>query len=191
MARERILTRDVLLENTGDLLIETGYEGFTISLLAERLKVSRGAIYKYYSNKDTLLMEYMLYHMEQFIEELKGIEANTEFLDQFDFLIQMLYRHSKVHQILKTARQIPIQEQTKTEEDMNRFHKMYEAMTKQLKQFISFGKQEKYIRPELPDEIIFVFLFQLVEVPSTSQIKRDQWMKHVTESMKRGIFEKY
>lgn len=57
MARERKFTRDDLYETTKYMLLENGYEGFTFSKLAEKLNVSRGAIYKYFNNKDELITD--------------------------------------------------------------------------------------------------------------------------------------
>lgn len=188
MARERILTTDVLLEETGELLLEVGYEGFTFSILAERLEVSRGAIYKYYANRDALLMDYMLYHMEQFIVDLEQLDNEPNFQSKFQTLLNLLYKHSEIHQILKTAKQIPINEKAKTKQGMRRFNKMFHEMKEQINRFIFVGKREKYIRSEIPNEIIFLFLHQLVEIPAAKGIKREHWMKHVTEILQKGMF---
>lgn len=188
MARERILTRDIMLERTGELLPKVGYEGFTFSLLAEHLNVSRGAIYKYYANRDALLMDYMLFHMERFNKDLEQMDDQVDFHSKFDTLIQLLYKHSEIHQILKTADQIPINERAKTEEGMQRFHQLFHTMKKQMEEFISFGKRENYIRQEIPNEVILLFLHQLVEIPSLEKISRDNWIKYVTEILQRGIF---
>lgn len=188
MARERILTRELLLEETGELLLAAGYEGFTFSLLAERLHVSRGAIYKYYANRDALLMDYMLYHMEHFIHDLKQMDHKWSFHKQFQFLIELLFKHSEIHQILKTADQIPINKRARTEEGMQRFQKMFHEMKERLREFISLGKRENYIRPEIPEEIILLFLHQLVEIPTAKGISRANWIEHVTEILQCGIF---
>lgn len=73
MARERKFSKDDLFRNVKHILLQHGYEGFTISLLADMLEVSRGALYKYYVNKNELITQFMIYEMEQFIGELKQI----------------------------------------------------------------------------------------------------------------------
>lgn len=109
MARERKFTKENLFEATKDLLLDLGYEGFTFSLLAEKLDVYRGALYKYYKNKEELVMDYMSFHMYHFMEDIEGLEAYKDFKSQFDFLIRIMYKHSKIHQILKASNHIPAQ----------------------------------------------------------------------------------
>lgn len=73
MARERKFTEEELFVAVKHILLAQGYEGFTFSLLADRLEVSRGAIYKYYENKESLITQFMVYEMDQFIHELEKI----------------------------------------------------------------------------------------------------------------------
>ncbi len=70
MARESKFTIDELYTKTRSFFIHHGYDGFHFGLLAERLGVTRSALYKYYRNKDELITEFMLYEMERFLREV-------------------------------------------------------------------------------------------------------------------------
>ncbi|MBP1950182.1 TetR/AcrR family transcriptional regulator [Virgibacillus litoralis] len=95
MARERKFSDKTLYNAAKHILLNNGYEGFTFSLLADELKVSRGALYKYYENKEELIMDYMIFEMNRFLAELKEINNYDRFDSQFDFLIKLMFKHIK------------------------------------------------------------------------------------------------
>ena len=84
MAREKKFSTDDVYLQTHNLLIKEGYEKFSFSLLAKSLKVSRAAIYKYYTNKDELISDYLVGQMKQMMEEFNQINWSLDFSDQFD-----------------------------------------------------------------------------------------------------------
>ncbi|SFB13936.1 transcriptional regulator, TetR family [Lentibacillus halodurans] len=188
MARDRKFTKDSLFQATKDILLNHGYEGFTFSILAERLNVSRGALYKYYANKDELVMDYMLYHMHQFMEDLRGIQEYNDFTAQFNFVIHLMYKHSKIHQILKASQHIPAKTNLKTKTSKERLDHMHHDMYTQLQELIEQGRKEKILKPDIPDELILVLIFQLVEIPNLSGVTREEWVEKVTEILSHGMF---
>ncbi|WP_168733987.1 TetR/AcrR family transcriptional regulator [Metabacillus sediminilitoris] len=76
-----------LFQTTKHSLIELGYDGFTFSLLADKLNVARGTLYKYYENKDELISSFLVFEMNEFLLELKQIDTIKGFKRQFDFLM--------------------------------------------------------------------------------------------------------
>ena len=40
-------------------------------MLAEKLNITRAALYKYFNNKDELITEYMAFEMERFLQDLE------------------------------------------------------------------------------------------------------------------------
>lgn len=67
MARERKFSSDEIFNTTKILLLKYGYEGYTFSLLADTLNVSRAAIYKYYVNKEELIFDYLVSALKKYI----------------------------------------------------------------------------------------------------------------------------
>lgn len=188
MPRDRKFTKDSLFQATKDILLDSGYESFTFSILAKRLNVSRGALYKYYQNKDELVMDFMLYHMNQFMEDLRGIKNYSDFTAQFNFLIRLMYKHSQIHQILKASQHIPADANTETQDSKERLNRMHHDMYTQLQGFIELGRKEKVLKPDISDDLILVLIFQLVEIPNHSGIPREEWIKQVTGILSHGMF---
>lgn len=87
MARERKFSLNELFQQTKQLLLEHGYEGFTFGLLAERLGVSRAAIYKHFENKEEAITAYMVDEMEQVFAKLVHIHDCPTFDEQFRFCL--------------------------------------------------------------------------------------------------------
>ena len=79
MSRERKLSTEKIFRATNTLLLKHGYEGFSISLIAEELNISRAALYKYYNNKEDLILDYMLFEMHEILISLKEIKTQQRF----------------------------------------------------------------------------------------------------------------
>src|SRR4051794_34954948 len=104
MARERKFSTDDLFQAAKVLLLGHGYEGFTFSLLAEQLDISRGALYKYYDNKEELITDYMLYEMNLFLIELKEVELHKSFDAQLEFLLNLIFKNAAIPQLIELGR---------------------------------------------------------------------------------------
>ena len=79
MARVKKFTNQQLWEATKQLLLKVGYEAFTVSLLAESMNISRAAVYKYYPNKEELIVQFMLEKMEQTVASFSSMDATQSF----------------------------------------------------------------------------------------------------------------
>ena len=106
MARERKFNTVELFHEAKHLLLLHGYDGFTFSLLADRMEVSRAALYKYYENKEELITDFMIYEMEEFLHDLKEIEKLEAFEEQFEFLIDLIFKKTDLHELIKAAQQV-------------------------------------------------------------------------------------
>ncbi|WP_043623030.1 TetR/AcrR family transcriptional regulator [Nonomuraea candida] len=58
------LTRRRILEAAAQVFAEYGYAAGTTNRIAERARVSIGSLYQYYPNKDAILLELMLAHLD-------------------------------------------------------------------------------------------------------------------------------
>lgn len=50
-------THDNIIKQTGDIFAKHGYEGVSMSIVAEKSKIAKSVIYHYYKDKDVLLKE--------------------------------------------------------------------------------------------------------------------------------------
>ena len=190
MARERKFSTEDLFQKTEQMLLTHGYEGFSISLIAEQLDISRGAVYKYYENKEELITDYMLYEMEHFLTELKEIETVEGFDAKFDFLIKIIFKNSTIPHMIEIGRRIPINGNQKVQENHEKREKLHLKMYEHLQGFISLGRQESKLRETLPDPLILGFIFQTILIPNHFGIPQSQWVDSIKEMIQHGMLNK-
>jgi TetR/AcrR family transcriptional regulator, repressor of fatR-cypB operon len=189
MARERKFSTQELFTAVGRMLIQHGYEGFTISLLADHLDVSRGALYKYYENKDELIVEYMNDKMDQFLLELREIERREGFEAQFDYLIELIFhKHSQIHQLIGMAHQIQAGLNDRVKAGKKRLDEQHLVMYAQLKGFTDLGRRENKLKPHLADGIVLGMIFQTIAIPNHYGIPQAEWVASIKEILCQGMF---
>ncbi|RLL42004.1 TetR/AcrR family transcriptional regulator [Oceanobacillus piezotolerans] len=187
MARERKFTTEEVFETTKQLLLDYGYEGFTFSLLANHLKVSRGAIYKYFENKEELISEYIIYQMKVFLSQLERINTYTTFDEQFEYLMDIILNDYELHRIRRIAIDIPASDNAKEKENKKQLDNLHLDMYTTLQQFIKLGREEKRLNPRIPDSLILGFIFQTVDIPNHYNVPREDWIKSMKEIIMNGI----
>jgi TetR/AcrR family transcriptional regulator, repressor of fatR-cypB operon len=185
MARERKFTTEELFQTVKKILLQHSYEGFTFSLLAEQMDVSRGAIYKYYQNKDVLITDFMIYEMEQFLLELKEIEKYSEFEAQFDALMDIIFEKTEIHHLIRVAQQMLLQS---NEQDKDKLEKLPLEMYKHLQKFILLGKEQGKVKPHIPDGLMLGFILQSIAIPNHFGIPQEEWLKSMKEMISQGMF---
>ena len=189
MARERKFTDDELFKATKLLLIGDGYDAFTFSKLASMMEVSRGSIYKYYENKDELISEFLMYEMNRFLQEFNELDKTGDFQTQFSIVIDFIFKHSEIHQILEIINQIPKTSSShvisSNQAKLNVYHK---EMYKQFQGLIEQGKKEQVIKRHLSDAIILGMTFQTIAIPNHFGIPRDEWVASIKEILSEGMF---
>ncbi len=187
MARERKFNTVELFHEAKQLLLQYGYDGFTFSLLADRMEVSRAALYKYYDNKEQLITDFMIYEMEEFLHELKVIEEQDGFEKQFDFLIDLIFKKTEVHHLIKTAQHVLIISEHSFK-NKDKLQKLPLEMYKFLQGFVLLGKNEGKLKNHLPDGLIIGFILQTVAIPNHFGIPRDEWIHSIKEIIGNGMF---
>ncbi|SHF70696.1 TetR/AcrR family transcriptional regulator [Ornithinibacillus halophilus] len=188
MARERKFSREDLYRVSKQLLLKHGYEGFTFSLLAKDLNISRGAIYKYYENKDELLSEYMIYEMEIFLNKLDKINNYNSFNKQFDFLVDLMFQDQEMHQLRKIGFEIPHTTSETVKINSDTLSQLHLTMYKNLQSFVSQGKKEEIIKTHIPDELVLGFIFQTIDIPNHTHIPQEKWIASIKEIIRNGMF---
>jgi TetR/AcrR family transcriptional regulator, repressor of fatR-cypB operon len=181
MARERKFSTDDLFQAAKQILLLHGYEGFNFSLLADRLEVSRGTLYKYYQNKEELIIDYMIYEMDQFLADLKNIEHQNGFESQFNFLIDIIFKHNEINQILEMVNQIP----ASMKKQLDTLHI---GMYKYLQSFVDLGRQEKKLKPHFKDGLILGMIFQTIAIPNHFGVPQTEWVQSIKEILSHGMF---
>lgn len=188
MARERKFTQSELFQEVERLLLAYGYEGFTFSLLAENLDVSRGTIYKYFENKDELIIDFMIYEMESYLIELDKINDHSDFYTQFDYLFELMFKNKEIHQLIGIGKHMVSKNNIEIEEKEKKLKLLHLEMYYRLENFIKLGKKENIIKQELLDAVILGYIFQAISIPNHFQIPQEDWVKAIKEMIKYGMF---
>jgi TetR/AcrR family transcriptional regulator, repressor of fatR-cypB operon len=187
MARERKISTEELYQATKQLLLDRGYDGYTFTLLANRLDVSRAAIYKYYENKEELLSEYMIYELQLFIDNLSIVNQEKTFQDQFHALFNFIFNDMSIYKIREIGMQIPTVNQ-KVAKNKHKLEKMHIQLYTSLQKFIEFGRREKVLKEDIPPSLVLGLIFQTVNIPNMDGIPHSDWVDKIKEIMCHGMF---
>lgn len=173
VGRDKKFSRIELWDATRELILEVGYIGFTFSLLAEKLNISRAAIYKQFQKKENLIIDYMVDEMVNTVELLQSIDASGDFESQFDDLIRKIYLKKDVHQVLGFATSIPaVTEHVK--EQKQKLMGMHRDMYAPLVRIIEQGKSEGKIDKQRSSALLLGFIFQTIDVPNFEGLSPEQ-----------------
>ncbi|MET8685428.1 TetR/AcrR family transcriptional regulator [Streptomyces sp. NPDC004732] len=74
------LTRERILDAAAHVFAEYGYAAGTTNRIAERARVSIGSLYQYYPNKDAILVELLIRHLDAGITAVEAARLDQEAL---------------------------------------------------------------------------------------------------------------
>lgn len=190
MARERKFALNELYEMVKELLLIHGYEGFTFSLLAEQMDVSRATIYKYFNNKDELITEFMIHELKGFLAELRNINNYNTFDEQFDFLLEKIFNRKNVNYFIEMGKLVDGKNDQKVKKNQEELGKLHLEMYHLLQNFITLGKKENVFKQDVPDSLILGFIFQAIAIPNHFRVPKPEWDKHLKDVIKYGLLAK-
>lgn len=190
LGRDRKFTDEELFNATKSMIIHDGYEAFTFSRLAAVLNVSRGSIYKYYENKDELISEFLMYEMNRFLLEFNVLDKTGDFQSQFNLLIDFIFEHNNIHQVLEIIHQIPSNTTKRVEDNKSKLSEYHVDMYKQFQGFIELGRKENMIKSHIPTAVMLGMIFQTIAIPNHFAIPQDEWIASIKEILSHGMFSK-
>lgn len=190
MARERKFTTEQLFEEVRHQLLAHGYESLTFGTLAEKLEVSRGTLYKYYENKDDLISDYMTYEIDKVLDQFRQIPEQGGFAAQFDYLIDVIFQHNMIHQIMTRVHQHPREATPKAKDNQQKIDEFMRSMYQLLNGFLQLGRQEQLLNPNLPDGLILGMIFQTINIPNHFGIPHEEWISSIKEMLRHGMLTK-
>lgn len=76
--REKDLRRELAMDAAMAIYNEEGYHAITMEKIAERCEISRASLYLYFKNKDEILIDAIVNHMEYFTDLLQDLYDNRE-----------------------------------------------------------------------------------------------------------------
>ncbi|MEO2076006.1 MAG: TetR/AcrR family transcriptional regulator [Bacillus sp. (in: firmicutes)] len=190
MGRDRKFNEVDLFLCTKKLIIETGYEGFTIGQLASQLDISRAAIYKYYQNKDELLLDFMLDEMNHTLTSFSSIPEELPFLEKIDLLLQKIFMYKDLHSILGIQEGISTKNAPHLEAKKNQLSLMHRELYQPLMHLVQQGKSEGYMDMDMPNELLLGFIFQSIAIPNHSGMDTEEVFNYTKKLILNGILKK-
>ncbi|PGL71035.1 TetR/AcrR family transcriptional regulator [Bacillus sp. AFS055030] len=189
MGRDRKFNTVDLFLCTKKLILQTGYEGFTIGELAKMLDVSRAAIYKYYQNKDELLLDFMIEEMNNVLISFKTIPEEQTFLEKIDLLLKKIFMYKDLHLILGMQDIIPTKDAPHLENKKKKLSLMHRELYMPLVHIIQQGKKEGFIEMEIPNELLLGFIFQSISIPNHSGLDDEKLMDYIRNLILSGVIK--
>ena len=188
MARERKFSTKDIFSESKKLLLEHGYERYNIGLLAEKLNVSRAAIYKYYTNKDELIVDFMLDEMDEMIAEFNNIDSTATFEAQLNGVLNTIFNSKDLHQIFTYTHLIDAKDNEIISEKLEKLNALHIEMYKPLMGLIAKGKQENLIHQNLPESVMISFIFQSITIPNHMNEPKDIFLDSIRTLVLNGLY---
>lgn len=188
MARERKFSTEDIFNETKKLLLEHGYERYNIGLLAEKLNVTRAAIYKYYTNKDELVVDFMLHEMDEMIAQFEKVNEFEQFEEQLNSVLTTIFNSKDLHHILAFAQLIEAKDDDNVAQKLQRLNELHMEMYKPLIGLIAKGKREQLIHQELPDSIMLSFIFQSIQIPNHMNEPKETFIHSLRKLILNGLY---
>ena len=189
LARERKFSTTEIFRETERLLLTVGYEGYTISLLAEALNVSRAAIYKYYTNKEELVVDFMLEHMEKMIRQFASIDSTQSFTVQLDEVLDIILESKDLHRIFSMAHVVDTKGKEEITKKMVRLNELHKEMYTPLQEMVNKGKEEGLLKESIPNALILAFIFQSIDLPNHMNIPEELFLQSIKTLVCSGILK--
>ncbi|MFF5995301.1 TetR/AcrR family transcriptional regulator [Lysinibacillus sp. KU-BSD001] len=189
MARERKFSTTEIFRETERLLLTVGYEGYNISLLAEALNVSRAAIYKYYTNKEELVVDFMLEHIQQMIQQFAAVDHEQAFEHQLDEVLDIILASKDLHRIFSMAHVIEPKGKQEIVDKMEHLSRLHQDMYAPLQAMVNKGKEEGVVDDTIPNALIIAFVFQSIDLPNYMNVPDEVFLPALKKLVKTGIYK--
>lgn len=190
MPRKKKFTVEDLYHQTHLLLMKVGYDQFTFSLLADELSVSRAAIYKYYSNKDVLISDYLTFEMKKLLEEFDQMEWSSDREEHFNQLFELIFNYSDVHQLSNVFTQKMKMKNEKIQFKENISKELHERFFGHIQSFILSCQETGFIKKELPANLLINMIFHSVIINTSSDLTQKERAGYIREILAHGMFQK-
>lgn len=156
-------TRESIIEAALEEFSSKGIRESSIESIAERAEVARRTFYNHFNDKDELLFEIIDTRLETAIDEVKGLAAGNNGIDDLsDFCLRFWSEDSRHIQLMRILQ----------EERIGKFSKLHGIFLTELKQLLIIIDKKTPLRfkdPNLNLRLIFTALFPILEIISAEQ----------------------
>jgi len=189
MGRKQAFTKSELLDNTKKLLLEYGYDGFTLKLLSNTLVGARSTIYQYYANKEEIVAACMKNIMENVLHQTSQVDE-TVCMEALQHLLTIYVGESKLHHLLSYVSKVNKTASTQVEQDLQFIEKGHIVLKDQLERLFVRAQKEGEIDSNLPLPAVIAVFFNLIEAPNMMNLPTTQWSELLFKIWLGGIGRK-
>ncbi|WP_319467983.1 TetR/AcrR family transcriptional regulator [uncultured Trichococcus sp.] len=189
MARKKTFTQEELYQATHDLMLEVGYDTFSFQMLSNKLDISRTALYKYYSNKNDLLQDYLNYQLEKVVERLDATEWPSEYPEKLSELMNLVFDYADTHAI---SAMVPDQQWTKEnadDPDIQRSKELHARFFGFIQVMIEEGQRDGFLNQEIPLLVMIEAIFHSINLPNRAGLSTEQRAYFVKKMLFEGILK--
>lgn len=176
MGRKQAFTKSELLDQTKQVLLEHGYEGFQLKLLSGNLVGARSTIYQYYANKEEIVAACMKRVMENVLQKSSAIDE-TDCMIALQNLLTVYLEEAKLHQLLGDAHKINIANSVAAANDLEFVEQAHMTLKNQLERLFVRAQKEGHLNTSIPLPVVIGVFFNLIETPNMMNIPIPQWSK--------------
>ena len=168
------------------ILIEAGTENFTIDQVAERAKIAKGTVYKYFQNKDELLAEIGIKSASLLLEAFqRSTEDHTNGVEQIRAICLASYQY---HQTYPNYYELlSYIERPEFDININGYIKISQAIQRFCQDIIEEGQKRGEIRPDIDSNLAVRVLWAsnmgVIQFAKTKQKLIEQMHSTTVEKM--------
>ena len=186
LTKKGLTTRRSLLEAAQDVFRNQGYYGASVSMICRRAKMSQGAFYQYFKNKEQALLEVNDLILNDFWSKAENASlASPEPEIRLERVVALLFQHAReynyYHRILGEFELID-----------SVSIKYYDSLCGFFKSFFQQETSRKAIQPMDPEMLSYALigmaLFHAMDWgPEGEEYPQDQLVKWAVALLRRGI----
>lgn len=191
LERKKLETFNKIIVIASDLFKESGYEETTMEEIAEKVDISKATLYKYFSDKDSILIAYMqkiLKDKKEYVEN--NVKSKESIYDKLNYLFETISSVFSENKVLAANYfKIRINETLRFSEDK----KTQGNMRKIIFSIINEAQEKGEVRGDIPVDYItraFQTLtrqYLVVYFSSKTKHEKDLERKYLIELFLNGV----
>ncbi|MGL4523550.1 MAG: TetR/AcrR family transcriptional regulator [Bacilli bacterium] len=188
MGRKKKVEKQHLYVLLRTLLPLHGYERLTFSLLAKELEIGRSTIYEYFTNKDELIVNYMLYDMNELLERWNVIAvSNVSDIQKITQMISLFHTYSAVHQGVKAIPSVRKQADESLLLLLFELRTLHDQLFASITTTISNAIKNGTLTKECDAIAVSQFIFYSIDMPKPPHLNEEEWLLQLHNLILNGI----
>ena len=150
-----------IVEKANILFRTYGFRGVTVDDICKECGISKKTIYNYYSDKQSLANETIIYHYNNLHKEIKAI------IDLSDNSIETFFKiSSHFRETLNDTTPLFVHDLKKFHPELYNNHQDYKEnlFEKSIQKVLIKGKDEGFIRDDINDKIVSKLRIEMIEI---------------------------